>query len=96
MLTLLNWDQTTQTTFYVLDRQTLAIGVSLAFFPGQSKRMTVILHTTYNDRVGQSRRAQIIQATAIELGLSIFANDIFLVVDSSSLPTSNDGDSATL
>ena len=46
--------------------------------------MTVILHTTYNDRVGQSGLAQIIQATTIELGLSSF------------LPTSNDGDSATL
>ena len=57
--------------------------------------MTVILHTTYNDRVGQSGLAQINQATTIELGLSIFANDIFLVVDCSSLPTSNDGDSAT-
>ena len=56
----------------------------------------VILHTTYDDRVGQSGLAQIIQATTIELGLRFFANNIFLVVNSRSLPTSKDGDSATL
>ena len=96
MLTLSNWDKTPQLTFYVLDPHNFAVEVSLALLPGQSGGMTVILHGTYDNKVGHSGLSQINQAAAIELGLSMFTHDLVLIVDSSSLSRSDEHRGATV